>query len=163
MQSYSLLILQHTKVNQQYQETKNHQNQYYNEVTVQSDAVSWSQNYRPGDVPRIYHATMPSDIIAHNVWPQVLLMCTCESKKLDPFSFKRNFSNYCQHQCSIILLHFLKIKKTSFFTFSWNYMPKDVENVIKVSEWLCYWLHSVLWNNKQLHRTIHTTLYKIVD
>ena len=35
---------------------------------------------------------------------------------------------------------FQNSKKHDFFTFSWNDMSKNIENVIKVSEWLIYWL-----------------------
>jgi len=43
---------------------------------------------------------------------------------------------------------FFKIQKNAFFTFSWNDMSKkNVENVIKVSEWLLYWLFET-WSRR---------------
>jgi len=37
---------------------------------------------------------------------------------------------------------FQNSKKCVFYVFSWNDMSKNIENIIKVSEWLLYWLFS---------------------
>ena len=111
-------------------------------------ASSTEVNTRTGELLLTRSSRLASSDLSHG-W-----CITSGSSKLQPdprwafFQFSLfvqcnqcNSSAPSSHCSRICILRFSKFKKC-VFTFSWNDMSKNVENDIKVSEWLLYWLFS---------------------